>query len=235
MIRSTIFILFQTVSVSIWGILVLLFAPFMNISQRYTFTMIWPKMNIFLAKFLLEIDYELEGYKNLEAHNDSPVIICSNHQSAWETFFFANGLLKNICFVFKKELLLIPFFGWGIGLLKMIHIDRKAGKKALDQIIHQTPKQIALNRWIVFFPEGTRAKPGETLKYKIGAAVLSNHFGIPIIPIAHNSGKYWKKNAWIKKKGMISLKIGPAVNPKNKSPEQIISEVRDWIQSNTKT
>ncbi len=233
MFKSTLFIIFQSISVSIWGILVLMTAPFFNIAQRYSFTMIWPKMNIFMAKFLLGINYEIDGRENLKSMMNAPAIICSKHQSAWETFFLANGLQKHVCFVFKKELLYIPFFGWGIGLLKMIHINRKTGKRALDQIINSAPNQFSLNRWIVLFPEGTRTLPGEKKRYKIGAAILAKHFNVPIIPIAHNSGLYWKKNAWIKKTGTIKVLIGPAIMPNNKKPEQIIKEVNIWIENNS--
>tara|TARA_E500000331_G_C17178380_1_gene679415 strand:- start:15 stop:734 length:720 start_codon:yes stop_codon:yes gene_type:complete len=235
MIKSSLFILFQALSVTIWGILVLITAPFFSISQRYSFTMLWPKMNIFIAKYLLGIKYEINGYSNIKILQNNPAIICSKHQSAWETFFLANGLKKHVCFVFKQELLLIPFFGWGIKLLEMIHINRKAGKKSLEQIIDGAPKQFKLNRWIVFFPEGTRTLPGEKKHYKIGAAVLSSRLNIPIVPIAHNSGFYWKKNAWIKKPGTIILKIGPAIFPGNKTPENIINEVHSWIENNSKT
>ncbi len=233
MIKSTFFILFQTVSVTVWGILVLITAPFFDVSQRYSFTMLWPKMNIILAKSLLGIKYEIEGRENLKTMKENPAIICSKHQSAWETFFFANGLEKHICFVFKQELLLIPFFGWGIRLLKMIHINRTSGKKALEQIIQAAPAQFKLNRWIVFFPEGTRTLPGEKKHYKTGAAILSKRLNVPIIPIAHNSGSFWKKNAWIKTPGVIKVKIGPIITPNNKSPEQIIAEVRLWIETNS--
>ena len=233
MIRSTVFILFQATSVTLWGILVLITAPFFNVSKRYTFTMIWPKLNIFVAKYLLGIDYEIDGYENLETIQKKPAIICSKHQSAWETFFLANGLKKHICFVFKRELLLIPFFGWGIKLLQMIHINRTAGKKSLEQIIQAAPKQFKLGRWIVFFPEGTRTLPGEKKQYKIGAAILSKRLGVPIIPIAHNSGVYWKKNAWIKKPGVIKLRIGPVIYPDDKTPEEIISIVHSWIETNS--
>jgi 1-acyl-sn-glycerol-3-phosphate acyltransferase len=162
-----------------------------------------------------------------------PAIICSKHQSAWETFFFANGLEQHVCFVFKQELLLIPFFGWGIKLLRMIHINRTAGKKSLEQIIQAAPEQFELNRWIVFFPEGTRTLPGEKKRYKTGAAVLSKRLDVPIIPIAHNSGMYWKKNAWIKKPGTIKVKIGPPISPKNNTPEEIIIKARVWIETNS--
>ena len=115
----------------------------------------------------------------------------------------------------------------------MIHINRTAGKKSLDQIIQAAPDQFRLGRWIVFFPEGTRTLPGEKKRYKIGAAILSKRLGVPIIPIAHNSGVYWKKNAWIKKPGVIKLKIGHVISPDNKSPEEIISKVQSWIETHS--
>ena len=115
-------------------------------------------------------------------------------------------------------------------LLNMIHINRKAGRNAIQTIINEAPKQFALGRWLVFFPEGTRVKLLEKKRYKIGAAVIAAELNVPIIPIAHNAGKFWKKNAFIKKSGTIIVKIGNEIYPNGKSPDEIISLVREQIE-----
>ncbi len=193
--------------------------------------MLWPKINIVAAKYILGIKYKVIGIENLNNSIMENRIICSNHQSTWETFFFASCLPKPICFIFKKELLYIPFFGWGIFLLDMIHIDRKSGKNALENIIENVSHQQKLGRWIAFFPEGTRTSPGEEKPYKIGAAILSKKFNIPIIPITHNAGDFWGKNSFLKKPGTISIVIGKIILPDNKKPEEIIKEVKKCIEN----
>ena len=115
-------------------------------------------------------------------------------------------------------------------LLNMIHINRKAGRNAIQTIINEAPKQFALGRWLVFFPEGTRVKLLEKKRYKIGAAMIAAELNVPIIPIAHNAGQFWKKNDFIKKPGTIIVKIGNEIYPNGKSPDEIISLVREQIE-----
>ena len=228
--QSAAFFLLQIFSLFIWGILVVIIIPFLSLEKRYKITMLWPKLNLKLAESLVGIKFELNGSHILDRNLNSNVILCSNHQSTWETFFIASHLKKPVCFIFKRELLFIPFFGWGIFLLDMIHINRKAGRNAIQTIINEAPKQFALGRWLVFFPEGTRVRLLEKKRYKIGAAVIATELNVPIIPIAHNAGKFWGKNAFIKKPGTISVKIGDEIFPNGKSPDQIISLVRGQIE-----
>ena len=112
----------------------------------------------------------------------------------------------------------------------MIHINRKAGRNAIQLIISEAPKQFALGRWLVFFPEGTRVRLLEKKRYKIGAAVIATELNVPIIPIAHNAGQFWKKNAFIKKPGTIIVKIGNEIYPEGRDPNQIISLVKKQIE-----
>jgi len=231
LIKSFSFLLLQVTSLVIWGILVVIIIPFLNLEKRYKVTMLWPKLNLKLAEYLIGIKFELNGSHILDRNLNSNVILCSNHQSTWETFFIASHLNKPVCFIFKRELLFIPFFGWGIFLLNMIHINRKAGRGAIQTIIHEAPKQFALGRWLVFFPEGTRVRLLEKKRYKIGAAVIATELNVPIIPLAHNAGKFWKKNAFIKKPGTISVKIGNEIYPNDKSPDQIISLVGSRLKN----
>ncbi|OUV03681.1 MAG: hypothetical protein CBC42_04320 [Betaproteobacteria bacterium TMED82] len=193
--------------------------------------MLWPKINILSASYLLGIKYDVKGINNMESCLNEPRIICANHQSTWETFFIASCLPKQVCFIFKKELLFVPFFGWGIFLLRMIHINRKSGKQALQTIIDCAPEQFRLGRWIVLFPEGTRSLPNKPKPYKIGAAVLSKNLNVPIVPISHNAGRLWEKNAFFKRAGVIDISIGESICPENKSPEEIITEVKTWIEN----
>ena len=111
----------------------------------------------------------------------------------------------------------------------MIHINRKAGRNAIQIIIKQAPKQFTLGRWLVFFPEGTRVPLSKKKRYKIGAAVIATELNVPIIPIAHNAGNFGRKMLF-KKAGTIIVKIGNEIYPDGKSPDQIISLVREQIE-----
>ena len=228
--QSSAFSLLQVTSLFIWGILVVIILPFLNLEKRYKVTMLWPKLNLKLAEYLIGVKFELNGSHILDRNLNSNVILCSNHQSTWETFFIASYLKKPVCFIFKRELLFIPFFGWGILLLDMIHINRRAGRGAIQTIINEAPRQFALGRWLVFFPEGTRVRLLEKKRYKIGAAVIATELNVPIIPIAHNAGQFWKKNAFIKKPGTIIVKIGNEIYPEGRDPNQIISLVKKQIE-----
>jgi len=153
------------------------------------------------------------------------------HQSTWETFFLISYMPREAVFVFKRELLWVPFFGWGLGLLRMIHIDRSKGADAFEQVVGQGAEKLAQRRWIVMFPEGTRTQPGTEGRYKTGGARLALRTGVPVVPIAVNSGECWPKGGWIKRPGLITVSIGDPITTQGKTPEAITEEVRQWIEA----
>jgi 1-acyl-sn-glycerol-3-phosphate acyltransferase len=113
-------------------------------------------------------------------------------------------------FVLKKELLSVPFIGWGLAAMKMISIDRKAGKDALDQVVQQGRERLQQGFYVIVFPEGTRVAPGQKKRYKAGGAYLATHVGCKVVPIAHNAGELWPRQAFLKKSGTVTVSIGPA-------------------------
>ena len=157
-------------------------------------------------------------------------IVLSKHQSAWETLAF-QVIFPPLCFVLKKELLRLPFFGWGLAMTSPIAIDRNAGREALRQIEEQGRARLAAGLWVVIFPEGTRVKPGERGKYNIGGAWLAAKTGVPVLPIAHNAGRVWPKNALIKRPGEIVVSIGPAIASAGRKAGEINAEAETWIEA----
>jgi len=129
-LRSTLFTLFLLIFTPIWSILCLLAFPFLNPENRYRFIGLWNKVVIWLLQPLCGIHYEIRGMENMYAVLDQPVVVLSKHQSAYETIAYIALLPKQLCFVFKRELLWIPFFGWALALLKMIHINRASKETA---------------------------------------------------------------------------------------------------------
>ena len=188
----------------------------------------WPRLAIWGAKVLVGIRWRIKGIENLP---DGPAILLAKHQSAWETLFLPAYMPRDVCFVYKKELHRVPFFGWGLALLRMIPIDRSKGRDSFEQIVRLGRERLEQGRWPVLFPEGTRVAPGKVGRYKQGGAMLAVRTGAGVIPIAHNAGECWPRNAFIKKPGLITLSIGPMIASTGLNADTLNGKVRDWIES----
>ena len=226
-LRSLAFMLLITVATMIWAPLCFLFAP-LPYRYRYALTVVWNRVVVWGARVLCGIRYQIKGMENLP---DAPVILLSKHQSAWETISYCITMPRPLVFVFKKELQYIPFFGWGIALLRMIPIDRSKGKDAFAQVVDIGRKRLADGQWIIMFPEGTRTAVGGQGKYKAGGARLAVETNIPVVPIAMNSGECWPRNAFLKKPGLITVSIGKPIAPDGMTPLELIAKVENWIES----
>ncbi|OWT60333.1 lysophospholipid acyltransferase family protein [Candidimonas nitroreducens] len=226
-LRSAIYLLFLIITVIPYAFACMLWAP-LPLHWRFRLTAGWPRLAIWGAKAIVGIRWRIKGIENLP---DGPAILLSKHQSAWETLFLPAHMPRDVCFVYKKELHRVPFFGWGLALLRMIPIDRSKGRDAFEQIVRLGRERLDQGRWPVLFPEGTRVAPGKTGRYKLGGAMLAVRTGAGVIPIAHNAGECWPRNAFIKKPGLITLSIGPMIASEGLSAETLNGKVRDWIES----
>jgi len=186
----------------------------------------WARIILWLAKVIAGISYRVEGLEHLPR---KPAIILAKHQSAWETIAFQLIFPPQVQ-VLKRELLWIPFFGWGLALMSPIAIDRSRGIKALKRMAERGAQRIERGFWIVIFPEGTRVSPGARSKYHSGGAWLACRLGTPVVPVAHNAGLYWGKNDFIKRPGEITVQIGEPIDPVGMSPEALNAKVQDWIE-----
>lgn len=233
--RSLLFFLIQALTLMVWASAFILVSPFLSLRGRYQFAMRWPAFVVWLARVQMGIRWTVSGEDHLSPHVSKMAIICSKHQSTWETFFLPSYMPRQLCFVFKKELLSVPFFGWGIRLLKMVHIDRSKGAEAYEHVAEQGRAQQALGRWFVFFPEGTRTRVGEQRRYKTGAARLAFALNLPIIPVAHNAGCFWPKGKLRLQPGTIEVQIGPALHPRDyDGPESLMMAVQSWIEEHVR-
>ena len=179
------------------------------------------------ARYLCGIRYEIIGAENIPRNNR--FIIFSKHQSTWETLFLLS-YFPHMSIILKKELLNIPFFGWGLRSIRPIAIDRSAGRAAITALNQQGKMRLNQNLCILCFPEGTRKSPGDAPDYKVGGAMLASKTEAPILPIALNSGECWPKRGFIKKSGTISVIIGPLIETKDKKTAVILQETQDWIE-----
>lgn len=191
-LRAGAFLAFQVITVIPMALACLLVAPLPR-PLRYRFTIAWPRWQIQAARWILGIRWQVLGADKLP---DGPAILLSKHQSAWETLFYPSYMPRELCFVFKRELLWLPFFGWGIALLDMIHINRKRGSSAFEHVVEQGTAKLAQGRWIIMFPEGTRTRVGSQGRYKTGGARLAIRTGVPVVPIAVNSGDCWPRKSF---------------------------------------
>ena len=230
-IRSTLFTLFLLVFTPIWSVLCMLAFPFLNPENRYRIIGLWNKVVIQVLKHLCGIHFEIRGMENMEAVLDQPVVVLSKHQSAYETIAYIALLPKQLCFVFKRELLWIPFFGWALALLKMIHINRASKETAALSVASQGRKRLSEGKWILMFPEGTRTPVGSHKPYRKGGARLASATGATVVPIAHNAGRFWPRNSFMKYPGTVIFSIGPAIASAGKSGDQLHQEVEAWIEA----
>ncbi|NEX60823.1 lysophospholipid acyltransferase family protein [Noviherbaspirillum galbum] len=226
-LRSLAFTLTMIVATVIWAPICFLFAP-LPYEKRYFMTGLWNRFIIGSLRVFCGVRHQIKGAENLP---DCPAIVLSKHQSAWETIFLYYALPRPLVYVFKKELLYIPFFGWGIALLRMIPIDRSKTKDAFAQVVEQGKQRLATGKWIIMFPEGTRSKVGKQGKYKSGGTRLAVETKVPVIPIALNAGECWPKNSFIKKPGLITVSIGKPISSAGRTPNDLMQEVENWIES----
>ncbi len=225
-VRSSLFWLGFIINVFVFGLLImsLFFTP---PSFRLKIARAWSIVNNFLLKFFCGITFKVKGKENL---NVDTAIILSKHQSTWETLAM-HSFTPYVRWVFKRELMRVPIFGWALALTDPIAINRGAGSSAIKQLIREGSKKLKTGKWMILFPEGTRTSPGQTQKYKIGGALLASKSGYPIIPIAHNAGEFWPKHSFIKWPGEITVVIGSAIESEGRKAEEINIEVSNWIEN----
>lgn len=226
LIRSLIFAVLQAVLTTLFSVVALFSFPF-SAHVRYSLITGYNHIVIWLARWVLGIRYVVEGLEHLPKQ---PSIILAKHQSAWETVAFL-FLFPPVSPVIKQELLNVPFFGWAFRMLSPIAIDRGAGREALKQIVTRGGEKLAQGFWVLVFPEGTRVAPGEKGRYGIGGGWLAAETGAPIVPVAHNAGEVWPKNAFIKRPGTVTVRIGPVIESAGKSAAELTRAVEAWIES----
>jgi 1-acyl-sn-glycerol-3-phosphate acyltransferase len=225
-LRSLLFLLFQTVVTPFYAVLMLATCWLPRI-PRYNMAKSWCSTNLRGARWICGIRWRVEGLENVPA---TPHIVMSKHSSTWETMAL-NLYFPPLAFVAKKELLAIPFFGWGFALASPITIDRAAGRDAMEEMAEQGRARFGQGFWIVVYPEGTRIRFGTRARYKTGGARLACALDTPMLPVAHNAGYLWPKGIFGKRPGVITLSIGAAIAPAGRDVATLTREVETWIES----
>ena len=232
MLRSTLHMAFMFVTVIPYTLLILL-ARLCGAkgNVRYAFAQKWLTLSIDAARVLMGIRYQVQGQENLPVGETSPAILLVKHQSTYETFLMPAIMPHPLAYVFKKELLYVPFFGWSIGSLDMIHIDRSQRAKAFAKVVEQGQALLDRGVWVIMFPEGTRIPRGERESYKTGGTRLAIATGAPVIPIAVTSAKCWPRKAFIKTPGVVDVSIGKPIPSVGRDADELMREVEMWIEA----
>jgi 1-acyl-sn-glycerol-3-phosphate acyltransferase len=223
--------LWMAVTVVPWALAVLIAAPFLNSTQIYWMCAGWLKVAVRGGNVILGIRNHVIGFENLPVGNTAPAVLLLKHQSTWETFCMPTLMPHPLAYVFKKELLYVPFFGWAMAKMDMIHIDRSKRAQAFNKVVEQGRRLLAQGTWVIMFPEGTRIDRGQKGQYKSGGTRLAIETGAPVIPIAVTSAKCWPRKAFIKRPGVVEFSIGKPIPSEGRKPDELMREVEDWIEA----
>ena len=230
-LRAVLHLLFMVVTVIPWALAVVIAAPFMKPDRIYWMCARWLKLAVDGGTVILGIRNRVIGFENLPVGSTAPAVLLVKHQSLWETFSMAALMPHPLAFVFKKELLKVPFFGWAMARMDMIHIDRADGARAFAKVVQQGQRLLDQGTRVIMFPEGTRLPRGEKGTYKSGGTRLAIRTGAPVIPVAVTSAKCWPRKAFIKKPGVVEFSIGKPIPSAGRQPDELMREVEDWIET----
>ncbi len=222
--RSFIFLIIYAITAILFSVIGVLIWP-LPFKQRYWVVSRWAVMNIWLLKIICGLRLEVEGRDNIPTE---PCVILCKHQSAWETLAL-QAVFPPQVWVLKRELLWIPFFGWGLASLRPIAIDRNAGRQALHLVIEQGKERLQSGAMVVVFPEGTRLPPGTMGRFGVGGARLAVEAGVPVVPVAHNAGSFWAKKGFLKRPGVIKMVIGAKIDIQDLSATAVNQKAYDWM------
>ncbi|MDD3019024.1 MAG: lysophospholipid acyltransferase family protein [Comamonas sp.] len=201
------------------------------LAARWRVARAWLLLSVDSARWFCGVRYRVQGLDNLPTDPHQGVVLLVKHQSTYETFLLPNILPRRMAYVFKKELLGIPFFGWSIGSLDMIHIDRKDGIRAFHKVVEQGKRLLGQGTWVAMFPEGTRVRRGQVGEYKSGAARLAIMCGVPVVPVAVTSARCWPRNGFVRRPGVVEVSIGAPIATTGRKHEELTAEVQQWIEA----
>ncbi|CAG7593966.1 MAG: lysophospholipid acyltransferase family protein [Candidatus Midichloria sp.] len=226
-IRSTVFNIFLTV----WTVFITtFFLPTLLTRNQKIIALtasVWAEVVMVALKLICNINYKVEGKKNLPA--SEPFIVAAKHQSMWETVYLMK-MLKKPVFILKQELTSIPFYGWYLKWMGMISIKREDGLQSIKHIIIETKRAFNQGRSLIIFPEGTRIKLGENADIQPGiVAIQKSYPEIPIVPISLNSGKFWRKGEWLRYPGTVDVQIGEPIYGKQTSKAEFLAKIKEEI------
>jgi 1-acyl-sn-glycerol-3-phosphate acyltransferase len=231
-VRSVLFFAWMGLTVIPWALAVLVASLFVRGDPLYWICANWLSVVMWGCRRICGVRMRIQGMDNLPpADRQSPVILLSKHQSTWETFTYPTIMSHPLAYVFKRELLYIPFFGWAIGRLDMVHIDRSKRNEAFARVVEQGKRILANGNWIIMFPEGTRTPRGSQGAYKSGGSRLALATGAPVVPIACTSARCWPRKSLLVRPGIVDVSIGKPIPVEGRNADELMREVETWIET----
>lgn len=232
-LRSALFVAWMAVTVVPWGLAVVAASIFVRGDPIYWMCIAWVRTAMWGCRTICGVEPRVRGLEHLPAKADvtASVILLSKHQSAWETFYYPSLMSHPLAYVFKRELLYVPFFGWAMARMDMIHIDRSRRTEAWARVAAQGAKLMARGHWIIMFPEGTRSARGSQGTYKAGGARLAVDTGKPVVPIAVASAKCWPRKTFLIRPGVVDVSIGAPIASIGRNADELMREVESWIEA----
>ena len=231
LIRSILHLAWMLVTVIPWGLALVILSLGMRRTPLWWFAVGWFRVVIWGTRVIVGIEVQVKGLENLPGGPGSPAILLSKHQSTLETLLLPTLMPQPLAFVFKRELLRIPFFGWSMARLDMIHIDRASRAQALKQVMTQGKELLAQGTWVIMFPEGTRIARGARGTYQTAGTRLAVESGAPVIPIAVASARCWPRRGFVKHAGVVQVSIGEPIPSVGREPKALMREVEAWIEA----
>ena len=228
--RSVLHALWMLVTVIPWGIIMCVSSLWKRGIPLYWMAERWLGWAIGGARVLLGIKTRVSGMENLPTDKLAGAVLLVKHQSTLETFLMPTLMPHPLAYVFKRELIYIPFFGWAMGRMDMIHIDRSLRAQAFNKVVEQGKRLLAQGVWIIMFPEGTRIPRGQVGNYKSGGTRLAVATGAPVIPIAVSSARCWPRKAFVKHPGVVDVVIGKPIPSEGRGADELMREVEAWIE-----
>jgi 1-acyl-sn-glycerol-3-phosphate acyltransferase len=230
-LRSLVWVVFSTAIVIPWALGVLLVSAVASSATTYRGCQTWVRICLWGARVFCGLKPELRGLENLPKGENDAVILLPKHQSTLETFALCAYMPRPLAFVFKRELLFLPFFGWAMARMDMIHIDRRKRTQAFAKVTEQGQRLAAKGVWVIMFPEGTRIPRGQAGDYRLGGTRLATSTGVPVVPVACATAKLWPKGSLLLKPGTYVISIGPPIPSQGRDPEELMAEVKAWIEA----
>ncbi len=230
-VRAWSFYLALAVSLILLCVSLCLAWPFTSTHWRYrVLCRCWADFVLWSLEKLCHVRYEMRGMENMPDATEH-VMVLSKHQSAWDPFWLGKHLAGDVCFLYKRSLNWVPALGWSLKAMDMLAVDRAHGREAFEAFLRDGTKKLQDGWWVTLFPEGTRVAPGERVRYKSGGARVACHAGVPILPIAHNAGRFWGRDSILKRPGTITVVVGPLIETQGKNPVEVTKAVEDWIEA----
>ncbi len=225
-LRSYVFIFLLVLSMAIYWPVPVLGQFVLPEKGAYYATTAWGRYVVWLLKYVMGITYKVHGVENIP---ETPCVVLSKHQSALDIFVLLK-VFDPQCWVFKRELLRIPFFGWSLAATRPIAIDRNAGRKALKMMVDIGTAKLKRGFWILLYPEGTRTPVGEKGKYKSGGVLLAKKAGVDVVPVALNTGLFWQKGKGAINNGVVDIVVGKPMATDTKDIKALTKDVENWIE-----